>query len=68
MKQMHNNIAAAASSAVPGRVKGINGYAFGSAPPVLVGAFALGIPRVTFFPPISMATPFSLAAVKLFTI
>jgi len=62
-------MAAAASSAVPGRPRGIDGKALGSEETVDVGAFAPGIPpgipRATFLPPISIDAPLSLAAVRL---
>ena len=64
-RQTYKSIAAAASSAVPGRARGINGKLFGSALPVVAGDFAPGIPRATFLPPISMAAPSSFAAVNL---
>jgi hypothetical protein len=68
VKQTHKSIAAAASSAVPGRARGIVEKTFGSETPVDVGAFAPGIPRATFLPPISIVSPSSFAAVNLHVI
>ncbi|KAH9982117.1 hypothetical protein BGW80DRAFT_5897 [Lactifluus volemus] len=63
-------MAAATSSAVPGRARRINGYTFGPAvPEVVIGGFPPEIPRATFLPPISMTIPTSsLPAVKLGTL
>lgn len=68
VKQTYKSIEAAASSAVPGRARGIVEKAFESVTPGIVRPFAPGIPRATFLPPISIVSPSSLAAVNLPTI